>query len=638
MEEQVEDDDLLIVEEGDGYTAQLRSLTFRQMARRLPQLTARSVGLAWRVDRRSMTGLLGCQVVSGVAEASGLLALTGAIGALFSTGDVLERLAHSWLSVLVLVTAAGLRAVLGIATNWLSSRLIPLVKQEAEVMFLEAAVNVELAAYDSPGFKDRKEAAERGAEWAGDLFSEGQSLIASAASLTAGALVLASFHPLLLPLLVLAGLPQGWAQIRSARIARTAWTQMMSHSRMRYTLRWFLADKDTADQIRTGTMAPFLMARFRTVADRMNRSQRTAADAGSLASLVGAAFGGLASGVVWAALIWLLATGRMSPASGGAAAFALRTVTSGVHGIIGGGARMFRNGMYFQDWIDFLAEAGGYRIDRGTVEPKEVVEVRVTDLVYRYDGATRDALDGISLSVRRGEVVALVGENGSGKTTLSKLIAALYLPTAGAVTWDGVDTRALNPFAAWKHTAVVPQDFAHWPFSARQNITQGQPVPAGDEAIRAACASSGADEVVDGLRSGLDTLLTRDWAGGEALSGGQWQRIALARAFYRPAGLLVLDEPTSALDPRAEHRIFANLRRLAQDRAVLLVTHRLANVSVADRIVVLEHGRIIQQGTFAELVDQPGRLRELWELQNDRTGIPTPRTESAAPAGDHRMG
>ncbi|WP_457029522.1 ABC transporter ATP-binding protein [Kitasatospora sp. P5_F3] len=624
-----EDDGLAIVEEGDEYTEQLKSLTFRQMARRLPQLTSSSVRLAWKVDRRSMLGLLGCQLVSGIAEALGLLALTGAIGALFSSGDVLDRLATSWPSVLVLAGAAGLRAVLGIVTGWLSSRLLPVVKQEAEVMFLEAAVNVELSAYDNTGFKDRKDAAERGAEWAGDLFAEGQNLIASAASLTAGALVLASFHPVLLPLLVLASLPQGWAQVRAARISRTAWTQMMSHSRMRYTLRWFLADKDTADQIRTGTMAPFLMGRFRSVADRMNRSQREAADAGSRIALVGAAFGGLASGIVWAALVWLLATGRMSAASGGAAAFALRTVASGTHGLIGGGARMFRNGLYFQDWLDFLTEAGGYRIDRGDIEPKEVIEVRVENLTYRYDGAERNALDGVSLSVRRGEVVALVGENGSGKTTLSRLIAALYLPTSGAVTWDGIDTRELNPFAAWKQTAVVPQEFARWPFTARQNITQGH-AAGGDDAIRAACEASGADEVVDGLRSGLDTLLTRDWAGGEALSGGQWQRIALARAFYRPAGLLILDEPTSALDPRAGHRIFANLRRLAQDRAVVLVTHRLANVSVADRIVVLERGRIIQHGTFTELVNQPGRLRELWELQNDRAGVPTQRVGEAA--------
>ncbi|MGO4757697.1 ATP-binding cassette domain-containing protein, partial [Streptomyces sp. 2MCAF27] len=161
----------------------------------------------------------------------------------------------------------------------------------------------------------------------------------------------------------------------------------------------------------------------------------------------------------------------------------------------------------------------------------------------------------------------------------------------------------------------------HWPLSARENITLGQP-HGGDEAVREAAVHSGAHEVLGGLRSGLDTLLARQWWGGVELSGGQWQRIALARAFHRPAGLLVMDEPTSALDARAEHRIFAGLRRLAQDRAVVLVTHRLANVAVADRIVVLDRGRVIQQGTFAELVDSPGLFRELWALQNDRGATP----------------
>jgi ATP-binding cassette subfamily B protein len=624
------EDELLIVEDGTEYADQLQALTLGQMARRVPQLAARAVVLAWRVDRRSTAGLLASQLVSGVAQATGLLAMTGTIAALFSLGNVVARLESAWVSVLVLVATAGLRAVLGIVTNWLALRLIPVVKEEAEVMFAEAAVNVELSAFDNPGFRDRKEAAERGAEWAGELFNNAQQLIAATVSLIAGGTVLASIHPVLLPLLAFASIPQGWAQVRSAILARLAWQRVMSHSRMRYLLRWFLADQDTADQIRTGTMAPFLMARYRAVSARIHVSHRQAADAGAWASLVGAAFGGLASGVVWVTLIWLLATGRISAASGGAAVFALRTVATGVQGITSIGAQAFRNGLYFQDWADFLREAGGYRLERGTVAPEDVHEVRVENLTYRYDGADRDALTDVNLSVKRGEVVALVGENGSGKTTLSKLLAALYLPTAGSVSWDGADTRDLDPHAAWKHTAVVPQDFARWPFTARQNITQGQPAPGGDAAVRAACEASSADEVVDGLRNGLDTLLTRDWAGGEALSGGQFQRIAIARAFYRLAGLLILDEPTSALDPRAEHWIFANLRTAAKDRAVILVSHRLTNVAMADRIVVLDHGRIIQQGTFAELVaDTGGLFHELWQLQNDRRGtLPHQREES----------
>ncbi|GHA51911.1 hypothetical protein GCM10010345_65670 [Streptomyces canarius] len=208
-----------------------------------------------------------------------------------------------------------------------------------------------------------------------------------------------------------------------------------------------------------------------------------------------------------------------------------------------------------------------------------------------------------------------MGFNGSGKSTLSKLVSGLYLPTDGQVLWDDVPTGDCDPQALWRQVALVPQDYAHWPLTVRENVTQGQPVARGDAAVREACEAADADEVVDKLGAGLDTLLAREWLNGEELSGGQWQRIALARAFFRPAGLLVLDEPTANLDPRAEFRIFQRLRTLARDRAVLLVTHRITNVAIADRIVVLDDGKIVQAGTYAQLSQQPGLFQQLLSYQ-----------------------
>ncbi|MEV4925898.1 ABC transporter ATP-binding protein [Streptomyces roseoverticillatus] len=595
-------------------------LTARAMGRRLPRLVRKALGLAWRVDRRAVLTLLVCQLLSGAFEAFGLLATSSTITALITSGHMQDRLMDALPSIGLLAGAAGTRALLAIAVSNISSRLAPRISREAELQMLDAAINAELAAYDHPGFNDKREAADRGADVAQDLLTESQDLMACLASLVAAAGVVTLLHPLLLPLLLLATLPQGIASVKAARIHYQTSRALSADRRVLSHLRWHVTDKVFADQLRSGTMAGFLLGRYRSIGDRIHTATDRAVHQGARYALAGAVAGGIASGLVWAALALLLGTGRMSLASAGTAVFALRSVGSSLRGMVGYGARLFRTGLYLDDWAEFIDEAGGHRMQRGALAPTAPRAVRAESLTFRYPGSDRPALQDVSLEVQRGEVLALVGENGSGKTTLSKLLTGLYLPTGGKVTWDGTGTDEFAPQALWRQTAVVPQDFARWPLSARDNITLGQ-AHEGDGVVLEAAAHAGADEVVKELRSGLDTLLAREWFGGVELSGGQWQRIAIARAFYRPAGLLVMDEPTSALDARAEHRIFTGLRKAAQERAVVLVTHRLANVAVADRIVVLDHGRVIQQGTFAELVEAPGLFRELWSLQSDR-GVP----------------
>lgn len=630
-------EELRLVIPGDRREDAGDAITLRAMARRLPQLVRRALGMAWHVDRNAVVALLVCQALSGVLEALGLLAMTGTITAIIASGHINERLHQAAPSLILLASAAGVRAVLGIAVTGLSTRLAPRISREAELRLLDAATHAELTAYDHPGYNDRWDAADRGVEVSQDMLNQSQNILASAASLIAAAAVLTSVHPVLLPLLVLAALPQAIAGVRGARLNYLASLDTMKDRRLLGVLRWNLVDKQHADQIRSGTMADFLLGKYRAAGARVDEATDRAAWRAAKMSLVGSLAGGLAAGAVWAALLLLISTGRISVASAGTATFALRSVASGLRGIIGYGAIIFRTGMYLDDWSDFLDEAGGHRIARGDALPAGPAVVRAEHLTYAYPHADQPALVDVSLDVRRGEVLALVGENGSGKTTLSKLLSALYLPDSGSITWDGADTRTLDAHAAWARVAVVPQDYAKWPLTARDNITLGQPRTGHpDTEVRTAARASGADEVVTSLRSGLDTLLAREWWGGQELSGGQWQRIALARAFHRDAGLLVLDEPTAALDPRAEHRIFTGLRELAADRAVVLVTHRLTNVTVADKIAVLDQGRLVQYGTFAQLRDVPGLFHDLWILQNDRDpGIPAqntghPRQQNAA--------
>jgi ATP-binding cassette subfamily B protein/ATP-binding cassette subfamily C protein len=239
----------------------------------------------------------------------------------------------------------------------------------------------------------------------------------------------------------------------------------------------------------------------------------------------------------------------------------------------------------------------------------------VEDVTFTYPGADSTALNGLSVELRRGEVVALVGENGSGKTTLAKIMAGLYDPDTGDVRWDDVPVRDVDPDVLRGRIAVIAQDYTHWPMTARQNITMGRVAGNGDGAVDKAARESGADEVIAELPHGYETLLDRRFEGGAELSGGQWQRLAVARGFYRDAPLLICDEPTAALDARAEHSLFERIREHADGRTVLLITHRLASVRHADRIYVLDHGRVIEEGDHDRLMALNGLYADLYTLQ-----------------------
>jgi ATP-binding cassette subfamily B protein len=616
--EQPSSEELTFTFLADDEERMARRLTGRHLGSRLPRLIVRSFALAWDVDRRSVVALLACQWVSGLSGALGLFATTSALRALIQAASQPSQLRVAVPSVLVLAAAAGIRAVLGIAIQGLSARLGPRISREAEFRMLQAATNAELAAYDHPGFNDRYDAADRGVEVSRDLISQSQNLVSSLATLVAAAVVVTALAPLLLPLLLLTAAPQALASIKGERISYLAVLKTHHDRRVLVMLRWFLSHKDTADQVRSDTFAPYLLAKYRAAGRRVDTTTDTAAWQRARISLLGSAVGGLASAAMWTAVMVLVATRQVEAASAGTVVFALRSAAQGLQGIVGYGAELLRTGHYMDDWESFVAEAAGKRLDRGAIVPGRPQRVALHGVSYRYPEADQDTLRQVDFEVSRGEIVAVVGENGAGKSTLMRLLAGLNLPTQGVVTWDGVSTRDLDPHALWKQVAMVPQEFARWPLLARENVNLGQPRPQDPQALAEAARASGADAVIASLRSGWDTLLAREWWGGVALSSGQWQRVAVARAVYRDAGLLVMDEPTSDLDPRAEHTIFSGLRRMARDRAIVLVTHNLSNTRVADRIVVMEQGRVTAEGTFEELVSRPGLFHDLWVLQQDR--------------------
>jgi len=238
---------------------------------------------------------------------------------------------------------------------------------------------------------------------------------------------------------------------------------------------------------------------------------------------------------------------------------------------------------------------------------------------FRYPGDARMVLEDISLTVGPDEVVALVGENGVGKTTLVKLLCRLYDPTSGKITIDGVDIRGFATAALRQEISVILQDYARYHLTARENIWLGNTaLPPDHERIAAAAQQSGADEVIAGLKHGYDSMLGKHFDEGEELSIGEWQKVALARAFVRDAQLIILDEPTSALDARAEHELFTKFRSLTEGRAAILISHRFSTVRMADRIYVLQDGRVAESGTHDELVRRAGTYARLFETQAQR--------------------
>jgi ATP-binding cassette subfamily B protein len=235
---------------------------------------------------------------------------------------------------------------------------------------------------------------------------------------------------------------------------------------------------------------------------------------------------------------------------------------------------------------------------------------------FQYPRSDRTAIDEVSLIVRPGEIVALVGENGSGKTTLIKLLCRLYDPAQGSIRIDGVDLREFSTADLRRQISVVFQDFVCFHLTARENIWLGDAaLPPDDEKIDAAAQLSGADEAIVRLRNGYDTVLGKLFEDGDQLSAGEWQKVAIARAFLRDAQVVILDEPTSALDARAEYEVFERFRQLIRGKTAILISHRLSSVRMADRIYVLRDGKIVESGTHDELVRRSGAYADLFELQ-----------------------
>lgn len=458
-------------------------------------------------------------------------------------------------------------------------------------------------------------------------------------SLIAAAGVLTVLHPALLPLLVTMTLPSAWSALTIARRRYTSFHAWVQHARAGYLIGSLLIEPEAAPEIRVHGVGPFLLRHFRSMSETAEAEQARLARLAARTGLYAALWTGLATVATYATLGGLLLAGAMALSVAGTAVIAIRTGSASLDTLVLEVNSLHEEALFVGDMQRLYVEAAKRAIpEGGDALPEDPREIRLENVTFTYPGkAARPALSDVTLTVPLGKIVALVGENGSGKTTLVKLLAGLYAPDQGKIMWDGVDAAGADRRRLAERIAMVAQDFKRWPFTARVNLAIGRPsAPLTEERLAAAVAEAGAQDVLEDLPRGLDTLLGRGFSGGHELSGGQWQRLGIARAAYRRGRILIVDEPTAALDARAELEVFEKIRALAgTGQTVVLITHRLASVRHADLVHVLDQGRLVESGTPEELLATGGVYAELYSLQAEQFAakVPAPaRVPTTAPA------
>jgi ATP-binding cassette subfamily B protein/ATP-binding cassette subfamily C protein len=604
----------------EAYDERIAAVSFRAMVRQLPELIGQAVRLGWTANRRDITATIVLNLASGVFTGYALLATTGVLDALFAAGPTPQRVRAAVPSLVLVATAVALRSGLQAAAGWAQSRLRPQVDRLVELRLLDLTTQVELSAFDDAGFHDAMQRArDRGTYAAPQVVSSVLDCVTAAVGIVSAALVVAVLQPVLLAVLILAELPGGWAAVRSARIGYLTNFALADSRRRKWILSDLMAERRTAAELRSFTLRHFMLNRVARLAAYARDAELRAAGQQARTRVIAQVATGVATAGVYVVLGVLLTVGWVPLAVAGTAVLAIRSAQASLATLLYAVNQCYEEGLYFSDYLSFCADAAR-RIPPSGVRPAPGGFDRITadQVTFSYPGADEAALRDVSVEIRCGEVVALVGENGSGKTTLAKILAGLYRPASGAVYWDETAIGDVAPEQLRELIAVIAQDHANWPLTVRHNIAMGRAADA--DLLVAAAAASGADTVIDKLPYGYDTLLDRQFKNGAELSGGQWQRIAAARGFYRSAPLLIMDEPTAALDARAEYALFSSVREHADGRSVLLITHRLASVRHADRIYVLRDGQVIERGRHPDLMELGGQYAELYTLQASQYG------------------
>ena len=575
-----------------------------------PRLIAAAAREVLRADRLGTITAAAFQIV-------GAIAALGVVAAAKFTFDALLQPDRAAIGLAPALLALAFMTALSSSVSALQTQQHRLlgerVSQRVWDRLLDTTARADLLTYESSGFATALERVQQNA------LTRPFAVTTALLGLTGGMLgvvamsaVLVGVEPLLVPVLLAAGLP---AVLLSRWASRTEFAfahRLTASYRRRNYLRQLLTQRPSAAELRAFGSAGPLRERHRILNREVTSELRAQVRRRQLIAVLTTVGVAVALTAALLAIVELVRQGRIDLPEAGAAAIAVRLLSGQLN-------TMFTSVGGLLESAPFLADLDRF-VTSGPPPPppgwKRPLTDRVTlhEVSFRYPEQDRPAVDSVDIEIRAGEVVVLVGENGSGKTTLAKIVAGLYEPAAGTRHWDGAAVPAPDVRAS---VSVIFQDFVRYQMTLRDNITiSDSGRSASEDGVIDVTRRAGVLGVMRELPDGIDTMLGRDLDEGTDLSGGQWQRVALARALYRDTPLVVLDEPAAALDPRAEHELFADVRAVLDGRAALLISHRFSSTRLADRIYVMDCGRVVECGTHDELMARGGQYAELYGLQS----------------------
>ncbi len=524
--------------------------------------------------------------------------------------DMLPIIIGLWLT-------AAIQRALGAYAGYGRNLYVRRVELEAERRLLNKASKVDLGHFDNSDWFDKLARAKRDVSWRpGDLTWSVMGLSGNIVSIILMAGLLASLHYILVVLALAAAILSVILERRvTARMYKYFYKETPEEREREYISN-LLAQPKTTKEIRAYVLADYLLGRHRKLSEDLFKQRQEMYKSGANISMLT----GLVTGTTLA-LAYVFIALRADTISPGGVVLIIGAFTS-VSGTLGQISSTFvavdQHTTFLDDYFSFLAIKPLVPVPEVTTPvPTDLsAGIEFNDIQFTYPGGTEPAVSGLNLHIRNGELVAIVGENGAGKSTLVRLLLRFYDPDKGSVKVGGVDLKETNPEELRDRIGVLFQDYASYELSVRENVLMGRPNgKEDDEKVIEALKNARSEWLLKKMPNGLDSKVGRLFEGGHDLSGGEWQRLALARIMYRNADIWILDEPTSSLDPEAEAAIFAELKENLKGRIGIVISHRFSTVRIADRIAVIDDGHVTELGTHEELLKSEGRYARLFEIQ-----------------------